>query len=75
MKKIEVDLPTQPPAGGFACCPSGDNDYDEALKRWNHDVNQKILESIPNGFYLKSCTVKEIKVVKNVAEITLEKLC
>ncbi len=73
MKKIEIELPEKPSAGHYSCCPSGDNEYDDALKKWNVAVNQKILEAIPDGYHLKSCTVKEVKIVKNIADVTLEK--
>lgn len=70
-KTLEIDLPEKPPAGGFAGCPSGDNDYDEALKEWYKKVNKKILDSIPNGFNLVSSKVREVRIVKQIAEITV----
>jgi hypothetical protein len=71
---FEVELPQKPPAGGFAGCPSGDNEYDEAMKAWNKEVNKIILENIPDGYFLKSCEVKEVKIVKTSAKLTVEKL-
>lgn len=72
-KKIQIDLPAPPPAGGFSGSPSGDNDYDEALAIWHKKVNAIILEAIPLGYKLKASEVKEEKIVRHFAEIVVEK--
>lgn len=72
-KKIEVELPEPPPAGGFSGCPSGDNEYDEAMDRWRKEVNGVILNAIPCGYVLQSSSVKEVKTVRHYAEIVVEK--
>lgn len=72
-KKIEVELPEPPSSGGFAGCPSGDNDYDDAMKRWRQTANAIIVKAIPDGYDLKSSEIKETKVVRHFAEIVVEK--
>lgn len=72
-KKISVELPEPPPAGGFACCPSGDTEYDEAMEKWHKKVNAVILEAIPRGYKLQSSEVKEEKIVRHYANIVVEK--
>ena len=72
-KKIEVELPEPPSAGGFAGCPSGDNEYDEALEKWRKEVNAVILNAIPRGYKLQASEVKEVKTVRHYAEIVVEK--
>lgn len=71
-QKIEIDLPEEPPAGGYACCPSGDNEYDEALHEWRIKVNKLILDKIPRGFNLKSSEIKKVTVVRHFATIVVE---
>lgn len=71
-KKIEIDLPEEPPAGGYSGCPSGDNEYNEAMKEWQKDVNAVILAAIPRGYNLKSCETKKTQIVRHYATITLE---
>lgn len=72
-KKLQIELPSPPSSGGFASCPSGDNDYDEAMAAWQKKVNAIILEAIPLGCKLKSSEIKEEKIVKHFAEIVIEK--
>jgi hypothetical protein len=72
-KKIEVELPEPPPAGGFAGCPSGDNAYDDALADWRKLCNTKILEAIPPGYTLKSSEIKEERIVRHYADLVVEK--
>ena len=66
-KKIEIDLPEEPPSGGYASCPSGDNDYDDAMKEWQKNVNAVILAAIPLGYNLKSCETKKVQIVRHYA--------
>lgn len=73
-KKLEIDLPEEPPSGGYACCPSGDTEYDEAIAVWHKQVNKVILDAIPRGFRLKSSEIKKITVVRHFAEITVEEV-
>lgn len=70
--KIEIDLPEEPPSGSFSCCPSGDNEYDEALAEWRKKVNKVILEAVPYGFNLKSSDIKKTTVVRHFATIVVE---
>jgi len=72
-QQIEVELPEPPPAGGFAGCPSGDCEYDDAIREWEKVCNAKILAAIPRGFSLKSSEVKEEKIVRHYANIVVEK--
>ena len=72
-KKIQVELPEPPSAGGFAGCPSGDCEYDEAIKKWQKECNAKILEAIPYGYSLKSSEVKEERIVRHYADLIVEK--
>lgn len=72
VKKIEIDLPECPSSGAFCGGPSGDNEYDEAMNKWRKQCNLKIIEAIPDGCSLKSSKIKEVKIVKHVAEITWE---
>lgn len=72
-KKIEVELPEPPSAGGYASCPSGDTEYEEALADWKKVCNTKIVEAVPRGYDLKSSEVKTVKIVRHFAEIVVEK--
>jgi hypothetical protein len=72
-KKLEIDLPEPPPAGGFSGCPSGDTEYDEAMDAWYAKCNEVILKAIPKGYRLKSSEVKKTTVVRNFAVIEVEK--
>lgn len=72
-KKIEVELPEKPSSGAYASCPSGDNEYNDAIEEWGKRVNAVVLNAIPRGYALKSSEVKEIKTVRQVAEIVVEK--
>jgi hypothetical protein len=73
-KQIQVELPPPPPtAGGFACCPSGNSEYDDAMRDWEKLCNAKILEAIPRGYSLKSSEVKEEKIVRHYANLVVEK--
>ena len=72
-KKIQVELPEPPSSGGFAGCPSGDNEYEEALAVWRKEVNAKILQAIPTGYNLKSSEVKEERIVRHYADLVVEK--
>jgi len=71
-KKIEIELPEEPPSGGYAACPSGDNDYDDAMKEWQKNVNAVILAAIPRGYNLKSCETKKVQIVRHYATIVVE---
>jgi hypothetical protein len=69
---IKVPLPEKPVLlGGNSL---SEDLHEKALKEWKNKVNQAILENIPDGYYMKSCEVKEVKIVETFAEITLEKL-
>lgn len=72
-KKIQVELPEPPPAGGFSGCPSGDTEYDDAIVIWQKTCNAKILEAIPNGYSLKSSEIKEDRIVRHYADLIVEK--
>lgn len=72
-QQIEVELPEPPSAGGYASCPSGDTDYEEALADWRALCNAKVVAAIPRGFSLKSSEVKEEKIVRHYANIVVEK--
>lgn len=72
-KKIEIELPEPPPAGGYASCPSGDTEYEEALDKWHEKVNALILKAVPRGYNLKSSEIKQTKVVRNYAVVEVEK--
>lgn len=72
-KQIEVELPAPPPSGGFAGCPSGDTEYEEAMREWEKDCNAQILAAIPRGYSLKSSEVKEERIVRHYANIVVEK--
>lgn len=72
-KQIEVELSPPPPAGGFACCPSGDTEYEEALAKWRKECTAKIVAAVPTGYNLKSYEIKEEKIVKNYANLIVEK--
>lgn len=72
-KKIQIDLPAPPPAGGFSGSPSGDNEYDDALAAWQKKVNAIILDTIPLGYKLKASEVKEERIVRHFVEIVVEK--
>ena len=72
-KKMEVELPEPPPSGGYAACPSGDCEYDEAMDKWREKVNEVILKSIPKGYNLKSSEIKKTQVVRNFAIIEVER--
>lgn len=72
-KKIQVELPEPPASGGFAGCPSGDNEYDDALIVWRALCNAKIVEAIPCGYDLKSSEIKEEKIVRHYADLVVEK--
>ena len=73
-KNFEIDLPEEPSAGGYACCPSGDIAYDDAMKEWRNKVNEVILAAIPCGYNLKSCEIKNFQIVRHFAAITLEEV-
>lgn len=72
-KQIQVELPEPPPSGGFAACPSGDTEYEEALADWRALCNAKIIAAVPRGYNLKSSEVKEEKIVRHYANIIVEK--
>jgi len=72
-KIITIDLPAKPSSGAFSSGPSGDTEYDEALNAWRKEVNARILESIPPGYSLQSSQVKHEKIVRDYAEIVVEK--
>ena len=72
-KQIQVELPAPPPAGGFACCPSGDNEYDDAVYEWQKKCNTMILAAVPRGYDLKSSEVKEERIVRHYANLVVEK--
>ncbi len=71
--KKTIELPPPPPAGGFSGSPSGDNEYDDAMAKWQKQVNAIILDAIPIGHRLKSSEIKEEKIVRHFAEIVVEK--
>lgn len=69
---LKVPLPEKPVLlGGNSL---SEDFHEKALKEWKDKVNQTILENIPDGYYMKSCEIKEVKIVETFAEITLEKL-
>ncbi len=72
-KKIEVELPEPPSSGGYACCPSGDTEYEEAFDKWREKCNAVILKAVPKGYNLKSSEVKESRVVRHYAVIEVDK--
>jgi hypothetical protein len=72
-KKIEVELPEPPSSGGYASCPSGDTEYEEAMNEWHQKVNGIILKAVPKGYNLKSSEIKQTRTVRNFAVIEIEK--
>jgi hypothetical protein len=72
-KQLQVELPEPPPSGGFAGCPSGDTEYEDAMREWEKLCNAKILEAIPRGYNLKSSEIKEERIVRHYANIIVEK--
>jgi hypothetical protein len=71
-KKIEVELPEAPSAGGYSCCPSGDGEYDAAIAKWHEACNATILKAVPINHKLVSSEVKKTTIVRNFAEIVVE---
>jgi len=68
-KKI-IELP-EPPLAGSSTRPVDTSD--EAMGKWQKQVNAMILDAIPIGFKLKSSEIKEEKIVRYFAEIVVEK--
>lgn len=69
MNQIIVELPEKPSSGNFHSGPSGDNEYMEALAKYQAECNAKILSAIPRGHSLYSSMLKTETVVRNYAVV------
>ena len=72
-KKITIELPEPPSAGSYSGGPSGDTEYNEAIDKWYKKVNAMIVDAIPHGYKLSSSDISEVKTVRHLAEIVVEK--